>query len=232
MPGAPRSTLLYTISFVLALFAGIATASDEFPPERWESVIAEFEAADLAAPPPEGAVVFVGSSSIRLWHSLADDFTAIETINRGFGGSGMGDLLYYADRIVTPYQPDHVVVYTGENDLARNATAETVYTNYRDLVSAIHAELPEARITFVAMKPSPSRVHLLDEKRRGNALIKDFSETDERLGYIDVFEPMLDADGVPRAELFVDDMLHLNDDGYRLWREIIGPYVEGKRGAQ
>ncbi len=230
MPSPLHAALLSAIVIVLSTWAGSATASEEFPPERWASVIAEFEAADRASPPPEGAVVFVGSSSIRFWDTLAEDFPSIDTINRGFGGSGMRDLLHYADRIVTPYQPSHVVIYTGENDLARGSDADEVYANYQAVVDAIQAELPDVPITFVAMKPSPSRAHLLDEKRRGNAMIEAFSSTDDQLDYIDVFEPMLDDQGQPRSELFVDDMLHLNADGYRLWREIIRPYVIEERG--
>jgi lysophospholipase L1-like esterase len=222
-----RRTAGAVLAVIVLVCAGApAAVAQVLPPERWEADIADFEARDREAPPDAGAVVFVGSSSVRFWATLGEDFPSIRTLNRGFGGSGMRDLLHFVDRIVVPYQPSHVVVYTGENDIARGASADDVYAAYRAVVEKIHASLPGTRITFVSMKPSPSRRALMDEKRRGNTLVATFSATDDGLGYIDVFEPMLDTDGEPRAELFVDDMLHLNDAGYALWRSIIAPHVE------
>ena len=221
-----RAAWMVVGALLVGASAAPALAQQTLSPERWEETIRQFEAADREGLPEAGAVVFVGSSSIRFWSTLAEDFPSIHTVNRGFGGSGMDDLVHYAHRIVIPYRPGHVVVYTGENDLARGGTADDVFAAYREFVRRVHAELPETPITFVSMKPSPSREHLLDEMRRGNAMVREYSRNDARLGYIDVFEPMLDDEGRPREELFVADMLHLNEAGYALWKEILSPYVE------
>jgi lysophospholipase L1-like esterase len=214
---------------LLLLFAVVAmpVAAQEAPAgNRWEATIERFEQADLESPPEAGSVLFVGSSSIVRWDTLAEDFSGITTLNRGFGGSRISDVLHYADRIILPYEPGHVVVYAGENDLSGGRSADEVVADYMALVEVIHQRYPEMPVTWISIKPSPSRWELADEMRRANDRIREWSEGDERLGYVHVFDAMLGPDGEPRAELFVSDMLHMNADGYDLWREIVAPYVE------
>lgn len=192
---------------------------------RYDEVIAAFEEADQENFPAEGAILFIGSSSIRGWRTLAEDFPEYRVINRGFGGSWVHDSIHFADRIVLPYKPSTIIFYAGENDLKGGFTAEMVVENFKKFVEIVHDKFPETRIAYVSMKPSPSRAALINEMRKGNESIRDWARETENVDYIDVFNPMLDKEGQAREELFVKDNLHLNATGYRLWRKIIGPYL-------
>lgn len=195
------------------------------PPEAYAEEIARFEAADLNARPRQGEVLFVGSSSIRLWPALASDFPGVVVLQRGFGGAELSDVVRYAPRIVLPYRPRLIVLYAGENDLAAGKDAADVFREYQAFVGLVHRALPETRIVFVSMKPSPARWALAAQMREGNDLIRRYTATDKRLLFVDVFTPMLGADGKPRGELFVEDRLHLSAEGYALWRSILLPIV-------
>lgn len=195
-------------------------------PERWLEDIERFEQADAINPPPLGGVVFVGSSSIVMWRTLHEDFREWPVIKRGFGGSELADSVFYADRIILRYQPETVVVYAGENDLAAGKTPETVHESFLALVAKLHAADPETRVLYVAMKPSPARWALREAFERGNQLIAQTCTEDPRLTFVDVWTPMLGPDGQPRPELFTDDMLHMNATGYALWRELLVPLLD------
>jgi len=202
--------------------APAATVSDSV---RWESDIASFEQADSVVRRRPGGVVFVGSSSIRLWSSMSEDFPGVATINRGFGGSRVRDSTYYADRIVTPYQPSAIVFYAGDNDLFEGRTPVQVRDDFVAFVEKVRGRLPHARIAFVSIKPSPSRAALLPQIREANALVRDFANQAEDVDYLDVFLPMLDAQGQPRDELFVADRLHMNASGYAIWAGVVRPWL-------
>lgn len=197
----------------------------ESPSARWEPDIQAFEAEDRRQPPPQDAVLFVGSSSIRLWETLGQDFPGVPVINRGFGGSEIADVHHFADRIIFPYRPRTIVLYAGDNDLAGGKTPRQVLADYEALVEAIHERLPQARIAFIAIKPSPARWHLADAVRAANEAIWRRTTQDDRLAFIDVFSPMLGDDGEPRPELFVEDKLHLSAAGYALWTERVAPFL-------
>ncbi len=160
-----------------------------------------------------------------MWTSVAEDFPHTPVLNRGFGGSQLADVARYASRIVLPYRPRLVLVYAGENDLNEGKSPESVLAAYEDLVQQIHRELPQTRIGFISIKPSPSRWHLEAQMRRANALVREYSMRDPRLFYVDVFTAMLDAQERPREELFLEDRLHLNEAGYALWRAAILPHL-------
>jgi lysophospholipase L1-like esterase len=191
------------------------------PPAPFAKDIAAFEAADAKSPPPQNAVLFLGSSSIRLWTTLAADFPNVPVINRGFGGSSIPDSTRYADRIVIPYHPRQIIFYAGDNDIAAFHSPQQVLADYQALVKKIHAALPETRIDFISIKPSILRWILIGKIREANRLIEEYSKTNDKLGYIDVFTPMLTPSGLPRSEFFQLDGLHLNRKGYELWREIV-----------
>jgi lysophospholipase L1-like esterase len=201
--------------------AGVAAPD----PSRFEADIAHFEAEDRASPPAPGGVLFVGGSSIRLWPSLAADFPGVPVINRGFGASTMSEVLHFTDRIVIPYRPRLTVVYAGDNDIEMGRSARQLFDDYRAFVAVVHSELPRTRIAFVSLKPSPSRWTKVGEMREANRLIRDFVRTDSLQTFIDVFTPMLGANGHPRPELFVADSLHMTPKGYELWRGLIAPVV-------
>ncbi|NDK38203.1 hypothetical protein DT603_05030 [Pseudoxanthomonas gei] len=190
----------------------------------WEEDMQRFAAEDAAMPPPAHAIVFIGSSSIRLWDTLAADFPGVAVINRGFGGSELRDSTWYADRIVIPYAPRQVLLYAGDNDLFSGRAPMQLQQDFRAFVQRLRRDLPGVGIAYISNKPSPSRVHLLAPQREANALIRE-EATRLQVAYIDVFTPMLDAEGKPREDLFIADRLHMNRTGYDLWRRTIAPYL-------
>ena len=190
----------------------------------FELEVRKLEARDRADPPEPGGVVFTGSSSIRFWGSLARDMAPLPVSNQGFGGSHLEDVIRYAPRLVLPHRPRLVVVYAGDNDLAGDdKTPERVSADFALLVRRIHAILPEARIYFLAIKPSIRRWERWPAMRDANERIAAACADDPRLVYVDVATPMLGADGQPREELFVFDGLHLSEAGYALWTSILRP---------
>ncbi len=192
---------------------------------KWEQAITAFEESDRNAPPPKNGVVFVGSSSIRMWN-VKQSFPNTPVINRGFGGSQIEDSAHFADRIVIAYQPRVVVFYAGDNDINAGKMAEQVEADFRQFVKGVHDKVPQSRILFMAIKPSPSRWKFIEIQRDANARIRKFCESEKNLTFVDVVTPMLGPDGQPRAELFLKDQLHMNADGYRLWTEIVMPHIE------
>jgi lysophospholipase L1-like esterase len=193
---------------------------------RFAAEIARFDSIDRAQMPVPGGVVFVGSSTIRLWPDLKSVFPGVNVIQRGFGGSRLDEVLRYAPKIVIAYKPRLIVLYAGDNDLAEGRTAEQVHKDYKSFVALVHRSLPNARIVFVSIKPSESRWNLVGEMRSANEMIRRFTATDARLEYVDVFNPMLGPDGRPRPELFRADKLHMTAAGYELWRSILDGVVK------
>jgi lysophospholipase L1-like esterase len=202
-----------------------AAAAAALDATRFEAEIRAFEAADRASPPPLGGVVFVGSSSIKNWTDVAADFPGVPVLNRGFGGSTMADVVYYADRAVLRYRPRLIVLYAGDNDLVGGRTPERILGDYRAFLKRVRSALPATRVVYVSIKPSPSRRGYMDRAREANRLVQLAMAGDSLQTYVDVFTPMLSAKGQPRPELFLADSLHMNQVGYRLWRGILAPVV-------
>jgi len=191
----------------------------------WEDALAAFAAADVKRTPEPGGVLFVGSSSIRLWDNLESEFTDARIIKRGFGGSRLSDCVKLLDRLVIQYKPRTVLLYAGDNDLAEGSTPEQVLERVKAFADGVHSRLPETRVAFISIKPSPARRALITKARAANRLVESYAATHASFDYIDVFTPMLSADGSPRRELFRTDALHLNEAGYALWRTVIRPFV-------
>ena len=211
-----------------ATCVGLSNARAETPAAAspWDAEFAAFEATDAAHPPAAGGVVFAGSSSIRLWGDLETEFgPSTVVLKRGFGGSQLSDCVKNVDRLVTRYHPRTVLVYAGDNDLAAGATPAEVLGRFTAFVSGVRKQLPDARIAYISIKPSPSRAQLMPQIRATNALIREYATHEPNLSYVDVFTPMLDGEGQPRQELFREDALHLNSQGYSLWKTIIAPYL-------
>jgi lysophospholipase L1-like esterase len=196
-------------------------------PNRWEPAIQKFEDADKTNPPTKGGIVFVGASSIVRWN-LEESFPDLKGIalNRGFGGSEMADAAKYANRVVVRYEPRVVVLYPGENDIARGVTAETVGAGFRQFYTTVHAALPNARIVAIGLKPTPVRWQFIDEMRKANVLIRALCEGHPNCVYVDVHPDMLGADGKPRPELFVADGEHMTPAGYAIWNRLVRPYLK------
>lgn len=192
---------------------------------KWEKEIAAFEAADRLAPPPQDAVLFVGSSTFRLWKSLAEDFADHKVINRGFGGSEMADSVFYADRIVIPYKPRLIVVFAGSNDINAGKTPEQVLSDLQEFVARVRAALPGVRIAYLSIAPCPSRWSQADAQMKANHLIRDFAKAGENLDYIEVWSQLLGPDGQPRADLYLADGLHPNREGYKIRAAAIRPHL-------
>jgi lysophospholipase L1-like esterase len=189
--------------------------------EPFAKDIEAFEAKDKATPPPQNEIVFVGSSSIRYWKST-EAFPDLKIINRGFGGSQMADSVRYAERIILPYKPRIVVVFAGGNDINAKKTPEKVLEDYQALVGKIHAALPKTKVYFISLFPNVQRKSQDPLCQKVNQLIEEYSKTSPLLGYIDTAGKMRADDGGPRPELLRPDGLHMNDDGYKIWNEIVG----------
>lgn len=206
------------------LLCGVEAEAQD--PARWDDSMRAFAAEDAATSPPTNAIVFTGSSTITLWKTVREDMAPLTVINRGFGGSTMQDVVYWLHALVLRHKPQAVVLYEGDNDIAYyGSTPEEVLEDFRTLVSRLHAELPEARIYFLAIKPSVLRWGAWPEMRRANDLIRAFCETRPKLHFIDVASPMLDGQGQPRADIFEADNLHLNARGYELWASVVRPIL-------
>jgi len=206
----------------------LALARDNHPDDHqpWAPEIAAFQAADRIHPVAAGAVLFIGSSSIRLWTSLAADFPELRTINRGFGGSEIDDATFFADRIVAPYHAKAIVMYAGDNDLQDGDSPEQVRKNFADFVRKARSLDPGVPIAFIAIKPSMARAALLPKIRAANRLVKTYAASHAGVSYLDVFTPMLGSDGKPQARWFMADGLHMNRAGYLLWIDQVRPWLD------
>jgi len=189
--------------------------------------IRAFQKADSINKPEKGSILLIGSSSFTKWQHVGDWFPDKRIINRGFGGSSLPDLIRYFDQIVKPYDPIQVVVYCGENDVASSGsiTADTVLQRFSTLHGMIRKVYPKVRISFVSLKPSPVRASFLPTVRETNRLIEKFCKSTANTDYIDVFNPMLNADGSFMEELFVSDRLHMNEKGYLIWKKAMDPFM-------
>ncbi len=194
-------------------------------PKLWEKEIAAFTDSDTRQFPKQRKILFVGSSSIRGWRTLENDFPNFYTINRGFGGSHLEDVNFYAPQIVFPYKPKLIVLYAGENDLVAGKSVENVFDDFKTFVSSAHKNLPKTRIIFVSVKPSPARQEFAPKFEEINKLIEAETKKDKRLSFVDVWQLMLDEGGKPKKEIFQHDQLHLNAGGYRIWREALLPKI-------
>jgi lysophospholipase L1-like esterase len=208
----------------LALLSA-ATTLAQTQTNRFDAEIRAYESSDRTNAPPKNAVLFIGSSSIRLWKSLTQDFPNHRVINRGFGGSQIADSIHFAAKIVVPYQPRLIVFYAGGNDINAGKSAESVSTDFKTFVQTVHQKLPETRIAYISIAPNPARWAQVDRVREANRLIGQYTTTDHRLSFIDVFPHMLGSDGQPRPEIFVEDRLHMNAKGYAIWTEIVGEHL-------
>ena len=215
------------LAAVIAVSAAVGGAASQPGPDprRFEAEVAQFEAADRATPPPDGAVLFVGSSSIRYW-DVAAAFPGRSAIKRGFGGSHVSDNIYFADRLIFRYKPPLIVFYAGDADVAAGKQADQIAADYRTLVAAIHSRLPATRVIVIGTKPSPAHWAQMKTIRAANASVKALAEADPLVEYVDVEAALLGTDGRPRAELYAENGLNLNERGYERWNEAVRPAIE------
>jgi len=195
---------------------------------RWEKEIAAMEAADKTNPPPKDGLLFIGSSTIRGWKTLAQDYPEHQVINRGFGGSQIVDSTHFADRLIFPHEPKMVLLRAGGNDIHAGKSAEQVFREFQDFVKTVHAKLPETDIVFISLSPAPARWSERDANKKLNTMVEAYAKTAPHVKYVDTYDMTLTPDGQAREELFVKDKLHFNAEGYKLLAERVRPVLPAK----
>lgn len=215
----PLSIIAFVICFAVKLSHAQGTP--------FYNEIQQFKKQDSISQPPKNAILFVGSSSFRMWQTLQKDFPGYVIINRGFGGSNLLEVNMYAKDIIFPYQPKQILIYGGDNDLSQHdsVNANVVLRRFVELFNNLRSRLPNAHISFVAIKPSPSRKHLMPQANQANLLIRGFLQDKLNTSFIDIYHPMLDESGEARKDIFLNDNLHMNEKGYEIWKRIIQPYL-------
>ena len=217
---------LISLLAALPFFFSLSNASaQDF--QKWEPNIASIEKQEPKLPvKPRKYIVFTGSSSIVKWQSLAADFPSKKVLNHGFGGSQTFEVLHFADRLITPYKPKQVVIYSGDNDIADGKSPERVLADFKSLFNKIRTADKKTVVTYISIKPSPSRKQFMPAIVKTNQLVKDYLITQKRTSYVDVYYPMLLSNGNPKPELFGPDSLHMVPAGYQLWTHILKPYLK------
>jgi len=194
-------------------------------PAFWEDVQV-IKKYDQIYAPPDHPILFIGSSSIRKWDDLERTFSKYVVMNRGIGGAMVNDIINYVNDIIFPYHPRQVVIYVGENDIVNeHTTPDSVFVRTRRLIQIIRTGLPDIPIVYISIKPSPVREKYLDKSIAANNLIRNYIRSQKNIVFTDVFKQMINAEGKPRPELFISDMLHMNREGYKIWRKEIKPLL-------
>jgi lysophospholipase L1-like esterase len=215
------SKLLIPVIFFSLSTAGFAQQSGlPFADE-----IRAFRMSDSINPPPKHEIVFAGSSSFTIWKDVQDYFPDYTIINRGFGGSTLSDQLRYADQIILPWVPKQIVIYCGENDFAYDdkLTPEAVTERFKQLFTLLRTNLPDTKITYVSIKPSLSRWNLAPKFQKANKEICKFLKKQPNTSFVNIWNKMLNDKHVPDKSLFLEDMLHMNANGYKIWQKAIKP---------
>lgn len=217
-----KKIFILVLLFAYFLPKGIAQTSPPF----WNDIVA-FKKLDSTYSVPVHPILFIGSSSFTKWKDVSDYFPGYPIVNRAFGASTLLDLIRYSYDIIIPYQPKQVLIYCGENDLAYSdtITPAEVVKRFKTLYGIIRLNLPDATIDYVSIKASPKRLNIKDKVIETNKEIAKFLKKEKKAGFIDVYNPMLDTNGNYRDELFIEDHLHMNHEGYAMWKTIIQPYL-------
>lgn len=204
----------------------LASGSYSYDPDRFDADIRQFEESDSKSFPAKSGILFLGSSSIRQWGPyLMSDMAPLSVIPRGFGGSNMNDALYYTDRIVLPYKPRAIVLYEGENDIDQGVSPKTIALTYKSFVEKVRVELPDCRIYFISIKPTPARWRMWSKMVEANNLIRQLVEMDDNQFYVDVADAMLNSNGEPKDNIYLGDGIHMTRDGYRIWMDALLPVL-------
>lgn len=217
---------LHLLFILILTLPAISFAQTYERAKMWDAEINALTEIDIRQTPPKNPILFVGSSSMRMWRNLRESFPNLNVINRGFGGSRLEDVNHYFDRLVTPYNAKIVVLYAGENDVNEGVAPETVLQSYRKFLEMFRTKFPKTKLVYVSLKPSPARWSLADKYKQTNDLIKTEIIKDKHTVFVDVWEAMLGANGQPRPELFLADNLHMNEKGYEIWRELLKKHLK------
>lgn len=212
---------LVTFCFILI---SIFSLSQE-KPAFWND-IQNFEQLNKDQPPAKNSILFLGSSSFTMWKDVNDYFPGKTIINRGFGGSSLYDLNLYSKELLQPYQPKQIVIYCGENDIANQVKPKAVANRFKHFYKEIRKYYPNIPVAYVSMKLSPSRENLWPQMLQANNMIKKYIAKQKNVEYIDITKIMEDQNGRTRNDLFLEDMLHMKPEGYRLWTKVMTPYLK------
>jgi lysophospholipase L1-like esterase len=210
---------------LLCLHTGFSAWSQKEIP--FEKEVKAFEKLDSLQAPPSHPILFIGSSSFTYWGHLKESFSGYPVLNRAFGGSTLEDQIYHFNKVVPKYHPRQVMIYCGENDFAYNDTlsVNTMVNRFIKLFHLIRETDASVFVTYVSLKPSPSRKKLLPKYEEANKRIELFLKDQKRTSFIDVYHPMM-INGKPNQEIFVQDSLHMNRKGYELWTKLLKPYLK------
>jgi hypothetical protein len=214
--------ILFLIS---CIFTTDLFAQQGFP---FDNEIRVFKHRDSLSFPKPGGILFIGSSSIRLWVDLEQRFADKPIIRRGVGGSQLWQLVdYFTPYILFPYHPRKIFIYAGENDIANNKSATFVADEFVKLWTMIHQKLPRAEIYYMSIKPSPVRARYYAVVAQANDLIKTYLKDKPKSHYIDLVT-IIDKPGtnLPDSSFFNADYLHLNSRGYDQWESVLRPMVK------
>ncbi len=223
----PRIALLLGLLVLSPVSKGSpAEPTATSPSLKWEKEINAIVQSERVTPPPKDALLFIGSSTIRRWKTLATDFPGYAVINHGFGGSQIADATFFADQLIFPCQPRMILLRAGGNDLHAGKSATQVFNEFKEFESTVHAILPGTDIVFISLCPVGSRITEVPQTRELNSLVATFVKTASHVKYLEAYDLSLGADGAPRPELFVDDQLHFNEEGYKLLAERVRTFLQ------
>lgn len=205
-------------------------SSENIPAIGWEDVIRGFEEFDRANPPPPDPLLLTGSSSIGFWPDPKKDFAPLPVVQRGFGGSCMFELLHYVPRVILPYRPRQIVIYSGDNDIAAGRTPAQIEQDFTAIVHQVRAVLPQVPFYLISIKPSPCRAQMWKDMQEANRCLRDRCALIPGITFVDLWHDMLNPDGTGRSEYYTADMLHMNPKGYAMWVNRLRPLLLAQTG--
>ena len=220
-----RSISLFAL--IIICTSGAIAQTDSLPdpdPHRFDAEIENFIQWDRKNSYPDDALLFVGSSSIRLWLT-SDYFPGYQIINRGFGGAHISDVIYFLKETVLKYQPKIIVFYAGDNDIAAGKAPERVAGDFAEFLTRVVSENEHTKVIFLAIKPSLLRWKYWPAMQKTNQLIEDYANSMANFYYVDTAAPMLGDEQKPMEKLFMSDSLHLSDEGYTIWHSLLNPVL-------
>ena len=212
----------YLIS-LLIFFISFHSYSQNKP--YWDEIKA-FKKSDSIQEPKDGMILFIGSSSFRMWKSVKEDFNNETILNRAFGGAKLLDVINYQNEVALKYKPKEIFIYCGENDVASSekVNGRVVLKRFKILYKSLRKHFPETPIVFVSLKPSPSRWEMKERMMAANALISKYLRSKRNTTFVSIWDEMLE-NGVPKNDIFLEDNLHMNKEGYAIWVKKMNPLV-------
>ena len=228
---------LLSIFFTLYLFFEGCSPLKQYEQDTYAWAIPEidkFKELDKKEYYPPESILFLGSSSIRLWETLKEDMAPMPLIQRGYGGAHFRDLIFYIDTILNHHDLSMIVCFVA-NDISQknsNESVKTIVKNYDYVIKRIRKKHPSLPILQISITPTESRWHLWSKINELNLALKEYCDTHSKMVFLETTSHFLNAEGIPKKELFRTDKLHLNNDGYALWSSLIRSQVESIIAAQ